>query len=145
MRILPATEKELDAAVTLVSAQFVEHRIELAPGALAAALRVLMTEPKRGAVLLAYDPGPIGIAVLAYTWTLEHGGQVAWLEELYVAPERRGQGVGLALLRRALAFAKDAGSSAVDLEVDVEHERAERLYEREGFQRLPRRRWARPL
>jgi ribosomal protein S18 acetylase RimI-like enzyme len=29
---------------------------------------------------------------------------------------------------------------AVDLEVDVEHERAERLYECRGFTRLPRSR-----
>jgi hypothetical protein len=27
--------------------------------------------------MVAHDPEPIGVAVLAYTWTLEHGGLVA--------------------------------------------------------------------
>jgi GNAT superfamily N-acetyltransferase len=96
-------------------------------------------------VLLARDPDPIGIAVLAYTWTLEHGGRVAWLDELFVDAAHRGRGVGLAMLRRALEVAAAAGCRAVDLEVDADHERAEHLYEREGFRLLSRHRWAKSL
>jgi GNAT superfamily N-acetyltransferase len=112
---------------------------------LSRAVEGLVTERSRGAVLLALDPEPVGVAALAYTWTLEHGGPVAWLEELFVIPERRNGGVGRMLLHRAMEVARDRGCRAVDLEVDFDHARAERLYEREGFTALPRRRWTRRL
>lgn len=131
--------------MSLLGVQFQEHGIDLPPEALRAAVLGLLADPSRGAVLVAYDPDPIGVAVLAYTWTLEHGGRVAWLDELFVAAHHRDRGVGRAMLRRALQIAAAAGCRAVDLEVDTEHERAEHLYEREGFRRLSRRRWARAV
>ena len=88
---------------------------------------------------------PLGIAVLAYTWTLEHGGLVAWLDELYVVPAARGRGVGRALLDTACSEASRRGCLAVELEVDRAHGRAEGLYERAGFIPLPRARWSRAL
>jgi GNAT superfamily N-acetyltransferase len=145
MRIEPATIDSLDDAVTLLGAQFNEHRIAISPSSLSEAVQGLVSGEGRGTVLVAYDPNPVGVAVLAYTWTLEHGGLVAWLDELYVVPAHRGRGVGRALLLRALDVARESGCRAVDLEVDSEHARAEHLYEREGFTALSRRRWARRI
>jgi GNAT superfamily N-acetyltransferase len=145
MRIATATAADLDDASALLGLQFHEHGIELTPERRRAALLGLVTDRSRGAVLIGYEPQPVAIAVLAFTWTLEHGGRVGWLEELFVVAHRRGGGVGGAMLRRVLEVAVDAGCQAIDLEVDVEHERAEHLYEREGFRRLPRRRWTKPL
>jgi GNAT superfamily N-acetyltransferase len=143
MKIEVATVQTADDTVRLLGLQFQEHGIGLPTEALRAAVLGLLTDPSRGAVLVAYDPDAIGIAVLAYTWTLEHGGRVAWLDELFVEPNHRDRGVGRAILRRALEIAAAAGCRAVDLEVDIKHERAEHFYEREGFQRLSRHRWAR--
>src|SRR5258708_29578193 len=99
--------------------------------------------PEHGALLLALDSGvPVGLAALSYTWTLEHGGLVAWLDELYVVPERRGQGLGTALLVAARKVATDAGCAAIELEVDATHRRAENLYHRAGFEPLRRARWS---
>jgi GNAT superfamily N-acetyltransferase len=145
MKIETATGGHLDDALTLLAHQFEEHGIDLAPSTLRAAVQGLVAGPGRGAVLMAYDPEPVGIAVLAFTWTLEHGGRVAWLDELFVLERRRNEGVGVALLHRGLEVAAAAGCLAIDLEVDVDHQRAERLYEREGFRRLTRRRWTKRL
>ncbi len=49
------------------------------------------------------------------------------------------------MLTRAIAVAREAGCRAIDLEVDADHERAEHLYERQGFRRLARNRWVRKL
>jgi len=87
----------------------------------------------------------IGVADVAFTWTLEHGGKSAWLDELYVAPEYRGKGIGAALLRAALETAQRSGCAAVDLEVDEAHARAENLYKREGFEPLHRTRWVKKI
>ena len=136
----------LPEAVELLAAQFAEHRIALAVERLESALAGLIGAAGYGAVLLAREGGRgVGLAAVSYLWTLEHGGLAAWLDELYVVPERRGAGVGSALLERAAAVALEAGCSTIDLEVDREHQRAERLYERTGFVRLPRSRWVRRL
>jgi GNAT superfamily N-acetyltransferase len=145
MRIAEAHRSDLNAVVTLLAEQFREHRIELEGDGLAVAVEGLLSEVSRGTILLAYDPEPVGVAVLAYTWTLEHGGLVAWLDELFVVTHHRDRGIGRALLQRALEVAKERGCRAVDLEVDPDHARAERLYQREGFTPLSRGRWARRL
>jgi GNAT superfamily N-acetyltransferase len=145
MRIEIATIDALNHALGLLRSQFDEHEIFVPLEELSSATGTLLSDPKRGAVLLAYDPAPVGLAVLAYTLTLEHGGPVAWLDELFVVPECRTRGTGLALLRRAIEVAKQAGCRAVDLEVDADHVRAEHLYERQGFRRLSRNRWVKRL
>jgi GNAT superfamily N-acetyltransferase len=146
LSIRRVTREEETAAVRLIIAQFREHAVTLSNERVASAVRGLLAAPERGALLLARGSrGPVGIAALAYTWTLEHGGPVAWLDELYVVPEKRGRGVGRALLDRACAEAAANGCLAIELEVDRDHARAEALYERAGFARLPRFRWARAL
>ena len=85
---------------------------------------------------------PVGLAALSYTWTLEHGGLVAWLDELYVVPERRCTQLGTALLDASRDVALGAGCAALELEVDSEHRRAESLYRRAGFVPLARSRWS---
>jgi GNAT superfamily N-acetyltransferase len=137
------TPKEHAKAVRLLQAQFDEHQIALSADSLDRAVARLIEMPERGALLLALDRGvPVGLAALAYTWTLEHGGLVAWLDELYVVPERRGQGLGTALLAAARRVATGAGCAAIELEVDAVHRRAENLYHRAGFEPLRRSRWS---
>jgi GNAT superfamily N-acetyltransferase len=145
MRIRPASSEDVDTLMDLLGAQFAEHRIAVPEVHLRRAVRTLASDANRGAILLALDPHAVGVAVLTYTFTLEHGGAVAWLEELFVLPERRGRGAGTALLERALEVAQASGCRAVDLEVDFDHARAENLYRRAAFAPLPRRRWTKRL
>jgi len=149
--IRTATPADLDAVVGLLAAQLAEHGIGTPRQAIARAAhgsvedaggrgRILVAEGAAGAATAV-----LGVAVLSYQWTLEHGGRSAWLEELYVVPARRGRGIGRALLLAALEAAARDGAGAVDLEVAVGHERVETLYRREGFAPLPRTRWVRRL
>jgi GNAT superfamily N-acetyltransferase len=139
-----ATLTTIEDAVPLVAAQLDDHAIPLAGEALRHALRGLVDGHGRGAVLIARDGGvAVGVAVMSFVWSLEHGGHSAWLDELFVAPERRSDGIGTALLEHALSHARASGCIGFDLEVAEGHERADHLYARTGFHRLPRRRWAR--
>ncbi len=61
---------------------------------------------------------------LARTWVLN---------DLFVAPEARGSGTGRALLRAVVEAAREAGAVAVSLATQHENERAQALYESEGF------------
>lgn len=141
MQIRTLTARTSTPALPLLEAQYREHHIDMGGARLRRALRLLL--PRAGALLLASDgAGAVGVAVLSYVVALEHGGRVAWLEELYVVPQRRGEGIGRTLLLRAISSARKSGCNTVELEVVRGHQRAARLYLRESFHRLPRTRFS---
>ena len=108
--------------------------IPLASERLAHAVDGLLADPTRGRILVAREEGEaVGVAWVSFTWSLEHGGRTAWLEELYVVPARRGRGLGTTLVEAVAELARGAGCAAIDLEVEESHARAARLYERTGF------------
>ena len=59
----------------------------------------------------------------------------AWIEDVVVDERARGQGVGEALSRAALAEAAQRGAKTVDLTSRPSREAANRLYQRIGFVR----------
>jgi len=141
-----ATPDDLEEVVDLLAAQLAEHDIPIARADLALAADGILRVADRGFVLLAMEPGgPVGVACVSFSWTVERGGVVAWLDELYVVPRKREHGVGNALLGEAIGVAAAAGCRTMELEVETSHARAEHLYRRHGFGDLPRRRWTRPL
>ena len=56
------------------------------------------------------------------------------LEDLFVMPEFRSQGIGSMLLDAAIEAVREAGHTLLGLGVAVDNPRAIRLYERKGFQ-----------
>jgi ribosomal protein S18 acetylase RimI-like enzyme len=60
-------------------------------------------------------------------------GMRAWIEDVVVDDAARGQGVGEALNRAALAAASERGSRTVDLTSRPSRQAANRLYQRLGF------------
>ena len=55
----------------------------------------LIEDHSLGRILTARSDGElVGVAVISFLWTLEHGGPAAWLDEVYVEPARRGDGIG---------------------------------------------------
>ena len=83
-------------------------------------------------VLLAGD-GPDGFAQLRFRPSLYTGALDAYLEELYVVPERRGEGIGRALLDAAMELAKERGAAHIDLGTSEDDVAARALYESSGF------------
>jgi GNAT superfamily N-acetyltransferase len=142
----PATAADQEAIIHLLLTQLHEHGITIQVAEIAAAVEGVFYRPERGSLFVAMMRGIIiGVAYLSFTWTLEHGGKTAWLEELYVVPERRNEGIGRALLTAVCDHAVAQGCAAVDLEVDAAHQRATHLYSREGFRPVDRTRWVRLL
>jgi ribosomal protein S18 acetylase RimI-like enzyme len=84
------------------------------------------------AVLLAGD-GPDGLAVLRFRPSLWSTAEECYLAELYVVPDRRGNGLGRALMDRALALARDHGADYIDLGTSEDDTAARALYESLGF------------
>jgi GNAT superfamily N-acetyltransferase len=144
--VRPAEDADRPVLLALMRAQFREHHIDLSDAGISRAIEGVLREPSWGRILVATRAGtPVGFAALSFMWTYEHGGRAAWLDELYVEPAHRGGGIGGTLLHAAFRAAADSGAATMDLEVDAGHRRAELLYQREGFARLNRVRWSRPL
>lgn len=83
-------------------------------------------------VLVAGDPA-VGVAVLRFRPELWNDRLEAYLAELYVVPERRGQGIGTRFLDDLIAHARGRGAGYVDLTTTTDDAGARRLYERRGF------------
>jgi GNAT superfamily N-acetyltransferase len=146
IQIVPAAAADRSVVADLLARQLDEHAIEIQDDALLAAIDGVLTDERRGFLLLAKDAGrAIGVAYVSLTWSIEHGGKSSWLEELYVLPEWRGRGVGTSMLESVIEEARRRACAAVDLEVESAHERAERLYARHGFARHSRTRWVKAL
>ena len=138
--------QELSSLVALFEMQMREHGVKSSREILLAALNILRAQPEQGFVLSATcDNALAGVAYAARILSLEHGGWSGWLEELYVLPERRGCGVGSQLLAAVIDGATERGWAALDIEVDINHQRVIPLYTRHSFEAVNRTRFVRRL
>jgi GNAT superfamily N-acetyltransferase len=83
-------------------------------------------------VLLTGDP-PEGFALFRLRPSLWAKAGDAYLEELYVIPERRRQGIGRALLEASIEAAREAGANHFELTTGETDTEARALYESHGF------------
>ena len=144
--INPVDARTLETAVQLLKRQLNEHDIFTPEDDVRTVTRKIIEEPAYGFMLLA-SSGDVccGIGYAAAHLSAEHGAVIGWLEELYVAPEWRNQGVGSELMQQILDRARAEGWRALELEVVAGHERAVPLYARHGFAPLSRTRFSRMI
>jgi GNAT superfamily N-acetyltransferase len=76
---------------------------------------------------------PDGLALLRFRPSLWSDSLDAYLEELYVAPARRGQGRGRALMEAAIDLARRCGGGDMHLGTSEADVAARGLYESLGF------------
>jgi GNAT superfamily N-acetyltransferase len=110
------------------------YRTEL-PAAIYEASFARLTDPLvadyYGLVALR-DNRPVGLAHYIFHrhgWRIE---EVCYLQDLYVAPEARGAGVGRALVEAVYAAADTAGRPEVYWLTEASNAEARRLYDRVG-------------
>jgi GNAT superfamily N-acetyltransferase len=98
------------------------------------ALLHLLADRTHGLVLkIEASREPIGYAVLCFGYSVELGGRDMFLDDLYIVPSKRGQGLGRSVIAALTGLARGAGCVALHLEV-VAGNRAEALYRRLGFE-----------
>jgi GNAT superfamily N-acetyltransferase len=88
--------------------------------------------------VLLVGEGPDGFAQLRFRpWVYD--GLHSYLEELYVVPGRRGEGLGRALLETAIETARAEGATLMELGTSEDDRAARQLYESAGFTNRERR------
>jgi ribosomal protein S18 acetylase RimI-like enzyme len=65
---------------------------------------------------------------------MEYGGLDAFVDDLYVRPDYRGQGIGTQALEEARTFSVASGVRAIHLEVGHDNAAAKALYRKVGFE-----------
>jgi ribosomal protein S18 acetylase RimI-like enzyme len=101
------------------------------PEGLAERVRQLLGEGEI-TVLLA-GAGPDGLVVLRFRPAIWTQALECYIAELYVAPDRRRQGLGRALMDAAIGLARSEGADRMDLGTDEDDIAARALYESLGF------------
>jgi len=77
--------------------------------------------------------GPDGLALLRFRPSVWTERSEAYLQELYVAPNRRGRGIGQALLEAAIAASRAADAAWIELNTAASDRAARALYAKLGF------------
>ncbi|MEO7235219.1 MAG: ribosomal protein S18-alanine N-acetyltransferase [Lapillicoccus sp.] len=105
----------------------------------------LAGRPRREYVVLeGHEAAGIGGGIEGYAG-VDHGGEVADIMTVAVAPARRGRGDGDRLVDTLLERARDRGAGAAILEVRADNPAARGLYRRHGFEEISvRRRYYQP-
>jgi len=102
----------------------------------AAGLRLIIENPERGRIFVERRGDILAAMVnLLFIANVTRGGRSILLEDLIVRPSFRRQGIATALLRHAVAFAKENGAADLTLLTDATNERAIALYSKMGFTR----------
>ncbi|MGF1681891.1 GNAT family N-acetyltransferase [Photobacterium minamisatsumaniensis] len=78
-----------------------------------------------------------GHIIVSYSFSLEHGGRVGLIDQFYLKPDWRQQGIGTDLIPQIEQHTAEAGVHALSLEVNIGNKGARKFYEKHGF--VPRR------
>ena len=143
-----ATAGDVPALLELQSTYYAEDEYSFDDTVARESWQRLLSHASLGTVWVAEAGSQlVSYVVLTLGYSLEYRGRDAFLDELYVLPAWRGQGLG----RRALAIVDSAcrnlGVHALHLEVERDKEKAQALYRRWGFadnQRFLMTKWMEP-
>jgi ribosomal protein S18 acetylase RimI-like enzyme len=97
-----------------------------------AELEAIVSSPATAILLACDDDGAI-IGSLTLALFRTPTGARAWIEDVVVDEDARGQGAGKALVEEAIRLASEAGVRTVDLTSRPSRDAANSLYEKIGF------------
>ena len=130
-----ATLAEIDELIHLLNVLFTQD-IEFEPDYenQKAGLEQIISNPSIGEILvMKIDGKVVGMVSLLYSISTALGGKVAILEDMVMAKDFRGKGLGKELLQEAIDFAQKHGCLRLTLLTDFDNEAAIRFYQSAGF------------
>ncbi len=135
MRIRVALETDIPQLLSLVRRYwqfediegFDALRIELL-------LKRLFSQSALGEIWVAEEDAQLNAyLVLVYVLSLEHQGLMAEIDEFFVLPQARSQGVGSELLTAVEEALRRRGGVRLQLQLAVSNETARRFYTQRGY------------
>jgi GNAT superfamily N-acetyltransferase len=135
VEIGPATETDVAALVPLMRGYCDFYKASPSDeGLVAMAEALIASRDDEGMLWVARDGdgNPIGFAAAGWKWSSLRGARIVVLEDLFVAPESRGDGVGGALIETCADRARELGAPVVTWLTAPDNHRAQAVYDRAG-------------
>ena len=131
----PAMPVDEAMVLALMRVFYAEERLAFVEDEARTAVKALFSAPELGSLFLLGDgTGNVrGYLVLTLGFSLEFRGRFVLLDELYVAADLRGRGLGKAAIEFAAGWARERGAAALRLEVNHANGHAKAIYSRRGF------------
>lgn len=129
-----ALAEDLQLILPLVCAFHEGEQINSTAGGREYALRYLLSHAEFGGIWLIYRAGQLaGYIAICRGFSIEFEGFDAFVDEFYILPPFRGQGLGRQVLEHIQVEARRLDIRALHLEVARDNQRARRLYASAGF------------
>lgn len=130
-----AHREDIPTLVSLMAEFYGEAGFPLPVGPATRAFTRLLDDPRLGqSWLVEADGTAVGYLVVTFGFSMEFGGTRAFIEDFFVRPAARGQGLGTVALRTVRRECTDRGVRALLVETGPEDHPARHLYAREGFE-----------
>jgi GNAT superfamily N-acetyltransferase len=139
LKIAPATEADVPAILSFIRglAEFekLSHRVIATEEKLRETL--FGARPYAEVLIARLSGQPVGQALFFHTYSTFMAQPGIYLEDLYVLPEQRSRGIGLALLKALARVARERNCGRLEWAVLDWNERAISFYRRIGADVLP--------
>jgi len=134
IRTRMATLSDVDVLVGLMRDFYAESQFVLHQRPAARTFAALLEDPRFGQVwLMEYDDRPAGFVVLTVGFSMEYGGLRGFVDDFYVAPPYRSQGLGHAALEEVKRACRNRGVRALLVEVAPDNDAVLSAYHSVGF------------
>ena len=132
IEVRPATGDDVPVLLSFARAMAVEERVEVQATERSLAEALFGQRPAAFALIATAGASPVGYVVYFFTFATKLGSRILWLDDLYVAPEVRGRGIGTALMAYLADLALQHGCARFEWAVLDRNQRAIEFYARLG-------------
>ena len=130
-----ALSTDQESVLELMRGYCQEVQTPLSDEHLLEALVPLISNEQLGDLLVAEQGEELaGYLVITWGWGIESGGAEALIDEMYVSPAYRNQGVGTLLMTEAQSRASSKDVKVIFLETEQNNPESRELYDRLGFE-----------
>ncbi len=136
--IAVVTEADLAELLPLMRGYCDFYEVDPRDDDLLAMSRALIADPQHeGLQLIARDPsgGAVAFATIFWTWSTSEAARIGVMNDLFVSPGARGDGIATALIAACLKRCRERGARSLSWQTARDNYRAQRVYERTGARR----------
>jgi GNAT superfamily N-acetyltransferase len=137
MKFEPVTN-DLEPCLDLMRAYSEFDGIEFDPTRARRALEQMIRENHGRAWTVQFEGKTAGYVIVLFGFSLEYGGRVLEIDELFIQTESRGHGLGKDILEFVETQARMVGAILLTLETELRNEKAQAFYGKHGFTKLER-------
>ncbi len=131
--------EDIETLLELMKAYYAFDRLHFDERNARFALNQMIGDENLGSLwIISYNGQEVGYIAITFGFSLEFGGQDAFIDEFFILEGFRGKGIGTSVLGLVEPILKELKVNALHLEVDRDNVAAQKYYQAQGFERRER-------